>query len=192
MSYVSMLAEDRKTISYRPTLAKIAGSVTGAIFLQQVLFRWQTNGRKPFYKFSAPCDHPLYREGDSWQEELHFTRAELEGARAKVAIKRKKGEPMGEELVAYWVDMERKTWYSLNEPALENALIKQYVLRESSITYSGNPEIDNTEITTETTTEGEEPHAPASIDDLLPQDNLYRDGMTKAEVLQRTTGLSQE
>lgn len=39
------------------------------------------------------------------------------------------------------------------------------------------------EVTKERSNKREEAHAPASIDDLLPQDDLYRDGMTKAEYI---------
>jgi hypothetical protein len=181
MSYIDVIAEDRKLITYRPSWNLITGSVTASIFLQQVIYWWTNNGRKPFYKFAAPCPHESYREGDSWQEELGFTRSEFDGARAKVATKRRKGEPMGEELVSFWIDQSRKTWYTLNEVAVENALSQHYLSQESRISQSGIPEIHNTKTTTKTTTE--RVHAPASIDDLLPQDDLYRDGMTKAEYI---------
>jgi hypothetical protein len=45
----------------------------GALFVQSIE-RWFGSSKykaKGFYKFSAPCQkHPLYREGDSWSEEL--------------------------------------------------------------------------------------------------------------------------
>jgi hypothetical protein len=63
---------------------------------------------------------------------------------------------------------------------------------ESSISENSKPEqlknYQPKELTTERSNnekKGQAPtHAPASIDDLLPQDDLYRDGMTKAEYIE--------
>ncbi len=61
-----------RVIAYRPALVTLAGSPTASLFLIQVAYWWFVMGRKPFYKFNAPCSHALYRAGDSWQEELGY------------------------------------------------------------------------------------------------------------------------
>jgi hypothetical protein len=58
-------------IPYRPCWNLLTGSPLASILLQQIAFRWQRHGRKPFYKYAAPCDST--RLGESWQEELGFS-----------------------------------------------------------------------------------------------------------------------
>jgi hypothetical protein len=97
---LKLLSEDQLSISYRPALARLVGSVTGAILLQQVVHRWFAHGRKPFYKFKLPCRHKEYRPGDAWCEELAFTRHEFDGALAVIGTKVTKGGNKA-DLMAY-------------------------------------------------------------------------------------------
>jgi hypothetical protein len=110
---LKLLSEGQRMISYRPSWNEITGSVNATIFLQQVLYRWEGT-RSPFYKFSGPCKHRFYRPGDSWQEELGFSRRELETARKKVGVVTR-GELSPVAFVSYWYDISRRTWYALNE-----------------------------------------------------------------------------
>lgn len=132
---LEMLDEDRKVISYRPRFVQIAGSVTAAILLQQVYHRWKAQKRRPFYKFTRPCAHPLYREGDSWCEELKFSRREFDTARSKIGVRvgcQAEGaeEALREGIVLYWQDARRRTWYWLNAPLLLERLEEVYGDRE--------------------------------------------------------------
>lgn len=130
MSFAEILAEDRNVISYRRRLNYITGSVTATILLQQIIHRASTNGYKPFYKFRSPCEHSLYREGDSWVEELGFTPREFDGALHRIGTKItkdvKKKEILESDdtkaLVIYWTDANRVTWYQLNERLLGDIL----------------------------------------------------------------------
>jgi hypothetical protein len=111
------LYHDFKTIAYRPELRAITNSVTATILLQQVFFRWVNNDSKPFYKFKEPCNHKLYKPGDSWCEELGFSRAEFDtawNALATIGIASKK------------TNMERLTYYTLNESAFDDAVSAVY------------------------------------------------------------------
>jgi DnaD/phage-associated family protein len=126
---LKLLADDRRSITYRPRLNRVTGSVNATILFQQVLFRWEHNEGKPFYKFAAPAkDSKHYREGDSWQEEIGFTRGEFEGARKKIATAVEKGqskdELLKEHAIVYWRDHQNLTWYDLN-PALIEAMIAE-------------------------------------------------------------------
>lgn len=122
---LALIGDDKAMISYRPSWNNLTGSVNATIFLQQVLYRWLNQGRVPFYKFSAPCKHRYYRAGDSWQEELGFTRRELENARRRVSILTR-GNLLPTQLISYWYDIGRKTWYALNEPLLLDKLATIY------------------------------------------------------------------
>ena len=55
---------------YRKDLNAITGGVIGSIMLGQLIYWAAKNDYKPFYKFIQPCGHALYKEGDSWAEEL--------------------------------------------------------------------------------------------------------------------------
>jgi len=121
------------TLLYRPELRKITGSVNSAILLNQAIFRWVTNGSKEFYKFKEPCSHELYHNGDSWCEELGFSREEFDTALAKIGFK--KGTPPKnqvpqspeEALIIYYTDDLRLTRYSVNPALLEKLLNPLYL-----------------------------------------------------------------
>jgi len=172
---LAMLAEDQRAISYRPGFARLTGSVTAAILLQQIFYRFTRTG-KSFFKFRSPNSHKDYRQGDSWQEELEFSGCEFDAALAKIGTKIVKGmsksEPMAEKepefdekgrmlnldkLVIYWTDSNRCTWYWLNLGLLGNAIKSIYlgnsgksnylVIQESTITSNSEKRSKNTKST---------------------------------------------
>ena len=136
-------------VIYRPTISKITGSLTSAILLIRIMHYAKLKKNKDFYKFNGSCQHELYREGDSWQEDIGLTRHEFEGARKRIATRVKKGDNkaelmevfIGDELapiertVLYWRDKNNLVWYRFNED-----LYKAYLLKLA------NPEIATSEI----------------------------------------------
>lgn len=114
---LALIEDDTRRVSYRPSWNQFTGSVNATLLLQQIIYWWIKSKRRPFYKFNQPCDHPHYRTGDSWLEELGMGRSEFETARRKIAAKTR-GNVEGEALVSYWSDPERRTWYALNETAV--------------------------------------------------------------------------
>lgn len=115
---------------YRPMLTKITGSVTASILLERIrYYASQKSDSEAFYKFNGACEHERYREGDSWQEELGFSRSEFSTARKKIATRIMTGmsltehkalfDPDGnlhpvDHIVLYWNDSNNVTWYWLN------------------------------------------------------------------------------
>jgi hypothetical protein len=95
-----LLSEAEGAVSYRPQLARITGSVTAAILLQQIVYHWNAQGRTAFYKFKEPCDSPYYQAGQSWCEELAFTRHEFDGALGLIATKVTRGLKNGLSVAA--------------------------------------------------------------------------------------------
>lgn len=169
---IAILSEDKERISYRPRLNEITGSVIATILLQQMLYWWWKSGRQPFYKFATACSHPLYKAGDSWQEELGISRAEFETALKKIGRKinrhSSKTEALGDALVLYWVGFDRVTYYEINEALLaeklaeiysternagnshygsRNAGKSHYLMQDSSISYCENQALDRSETT---------------------------------------------
>jgi len=80
------IIEDKSLIIYRPRLNQITGSVLSSILLHQIIY-WAYKSNNLFYKFKEPCNHKLYKPGDSWTEELGFTRWENETALKKIEEK---------------------------------------------------------------------------------------------------------
>lgn len=161
--HLKVLADDRHKITYRPAFAKITGSVLGAILLQQVLFRFDANGGQKFYKFMQPCKHPKYKDDDSWTEELGFSRYELAAALKAIATKSTAGATKSElmavvepkfndkgnmenapNLVIYWTDSSRVTWFWLNAILLGNAVMQHYLGNAAKQNYLVIPQSNNT------------------------------------------------
>lgn len=106
----------------------LAGDARAALFLAQALFWWFAAGRRKYYKFNAPCSHPRYRPGDSWQEELRLTRTTLATARRRVAVRVRMSSEAeihtafaAGALMVYGTDESHLTWYMVNEMALAAA-----------------------------------------------------------------------
>ena len=120
----------------------------------------------------------MYREGDSWTEELGFTGSEFDTAIKSIGTKITKGVSREaalagtgiKSLVIYWTDSNRVTWYELNQSLFDmmtdplygdgpqqkanSGKLNYLVNNESKSTRkSRNPELHYTENTTEKTTE---------------------------------------
>jgi len=123
--YLDVLFNDKNLIIYRPELRQIAGSITAAILLNQIIYWWAKNGRKKFYKFKNKCTHEKYKDGDSWCEELGFSQKEFDNAIKKIGFKLGKTKNIidkDDAIVIYYRDREGLTWYSIQEELLENKL----------------------------------------------------------------------
>ena len=125
---LKIFANDQRMILYRPEWRTFTGSVTATILLQQILYRWDKNGRKPFYKFKEPCGHDLYRPGDSWTEELGFSKKEFDSALKRIGTKITQKEPgPTTSMVEYWTDINRVTFYNINPEILQAEINKLYI-----------------------------------------------------------------
>lgn len=170
---LQILADERNVIAYRPKLAMFLGSVTGAILLQQIFFRFAHHDNQEFYKFREACSHKLYKAGDSWCEELGFTTKQFDTALGIIGTKIEKGkskadvmkhEVTGDEfspsslpyLVVYWTDSNRITWYWLNRDLLGKCLKYIYLYKNPNGIYLKRAKraiTSITETTPQTTTE---------------------------------------
>src|SRR5215216_639606 len=133
-------------IPYQPALCFVLGDIYAAIFLQQIFYRFKGNQYRPFYKFIFPCTNEFYRKGDSWLEELVFTRRQIQRAINKVstrisATKKCKRQDRNEvlshtiadldetgkmansnALILYWFTRDHMTWWTVNTPLLLHTL----------------------------------------------------------------------
>lgn len=162
--------DDRKIIGYRPKLNAEVGSVLSTVVLCQAMY-WAQHFGNPFYKFIEPCKHSNYRKGDSWVEELGFTRHEFQFAIKRIGQKlsKKNAEIDYGVFIWYWTDMSRVTWYQVNwkrvnvafdavypvnpesgytkiqKVDIRNAEKRQYVNPESGFTYKEQRLPENTQ-----------------------------------------------
>lgn len=154
-----------RTLTYIPSLRDLTGSLLGAIMLKQIAYYWSANNEKPFYKFMQPCAHVLYREGDSWTEELNCTNEELQSALSTFAIKSVKGSDKTDLLnttaVVYWTNSDHVTLWQFNELTFVRLYEQAISGNPKYLDNSGNPKylinreprnIFNTDINTENTT----------------------------------------
>jgi predicted RNA-binding Zn-ribbon protein involved in translation (DUF1610 family) len=145
-----LLGGDSTAIPYRPELAKAVGSISAAVLLQQMVFNWNRNGQKAFYKFKGPCEHRLCKDGDSWLEEIGFTRSEFDTALKKIAVKKTQGVSMEQAYqanmpIVYWTAPSRVTYYDINLDALFALIAKAYnveLKQDSCFTKSDIPALD--------------------------------------------------
>lgn len=155
-------SREQYRIPYRPEFARLTGSVLSAILLQQILFRFEGKNYETFYKFIQPCNHDLYKKGDSWTEELAFTYSEFTTAMKYIGTKITKGvkkqdfmtidfaefNEVGKfinsnRLVLYWTDASRVTWYWLNIWLLASALKHELLGNSKMSNYLENEGLSN-------------------------------------------------
>ena len=154
----SIIAEDKNLITYRPKLNKVTGSVTATILLQQMM-HWSRLNNNKFYKFTDKCSHKLYKDGDSWCEELGFTKHEFTTALKRIGFKLGKTKNKINKLdalIIYYTDSTHLTYYSVNWNKVNKLLDDLYSLNTDSAISKENKQsaiTSNTEITTETTKE---------------------------------------
>jgi len=115
-------------IKYNPTLRAEFGS-QNAVLLFDRLEYWFERKKNQFYKFIEPCDHPLCREGDTWKEELGFSKKVFRTAFDKIGIRyksktefEKESDPFKGKLFAYYQDRQTKKTIFVRNNSLLNLL----------------------------------------------------------------------
>jgi hypothetical protein len=159
---LNILAEDKAIIAYRPRFSALTDSSLASILLQQMIYWWNKSDCKPFYKFRSECSHKLYKDGDSWCEDLVWNTSEFDGALKVIGTKITKGISKTDVLnteypertpedtdetycvkfeqalrcvVIYWTDSNRLTWYQVNETLLGKFLSAIYLDKSQGLRY---------------------------------------------------------
>jgi hypothetical protein len=127
-------------VAYNPTLSHKFGSTIAAAIFQRFEYwadkmKTRQDGQGAFYKFIDSCQHPCYKPGDSWCEELGISRKVFRNHFAKIgrAYKSKsdflkKDDPFDGKYFAYYQDCKtNKTIFVRNHPLLQEfyAQLKQ-------------------------------------------------------------------
>ena len=152
MSDVLEMLSTMRTMVYRPMLNDGTGSVNATLLLNQILYFWMSNGKKPFYMFMEPAEkNPMYREGASWTEIMGFGSFEFRSALEKIARKSPAGGVQhtlyaSEETrpVIFWTDRARLTWYDVDEAALSRLVNRVLLNAKTAPSKTRKPRLDNT------------------------------------------------
>lgn len=117
-----IIANDKNIIPYRKELNLITGGALESIFLAQLLYWYEQSGGE-FYKFREPCEHELYKEGDSWTEELGFSIKIIDRI---IKVFKDKG------FLTTRTTIDRVTFYNLNIELINELLSEVYTSDEVS------------------------------------------------------------
>ena len=119
----------RNTVPYVKELQPLAYSVAGCILMQQLDY-WFERHTDGFYKFMEPSEHPRYRPGESWCEELGMSADEFRTAFDKIGIRYRSKSQFeqatdkfqGKFYCSYLDRRTNLTYYFRNHPLLDKAL----------------------------------------------------------------------
>lgn len=124
-----ILSLTRGSIPYVKEIRPLAHSMVGCVLMQQLDY-WFVDRPNGFYKFMAPCDHALYKPGDSWTEELGVSLDEYRtafdkiGTRwpSKTAFEAAADKFKGKFYCSYHDKRAQLTFYFRNHEVLDRAL----------------------------------------------------------------------
>lgn len=124
-----ILSIARGSIPYVKEIMPLAHSIPGCILMQQLDY-WFDNRPNGFYKFLSPCEHLLYKSGDSWSEELGMSMAEFRTAfdkigiryHSKTAFEAATDKFQGKFYCSYTDKRAQLTWYFRNHEVVDAEL----------------------------------------------------------------------
>lgn len=122
----------------------LTGSINSSILLNKIIQWWKNKKRTPFYKYKTKPENPKpYAKGLSWCDELGFTEDEFDWAFRRIGMAVGSSDHLekikmissmlplwdskhrlidSHHLVLCWRDIDRLTWFWLNEEFLLKAL----------------------------------------------------------------------
>ena len=117
-------------IKFYPGIKSSIGCEKATLILGRLEY-WFEKYKNGFYKFVEPCHHPLYREGDSWHEEIGFSRKifakafDLVGVRYKSkSAFMKAGDRFKGKLYASYHDRKTNQTYFVRNHGFASQFIK--------------------------------------------------------------------
>ncbi|MDA3733607.1 hypothetical protein PBV87_19235 [Niameybacter massiliensis] len=140
-----ILAKVSNVIPYYPGLNEITGSVTASILMMQLEYWFAKQEGGMFFKFTEPCEHDLYREGDSWLEELNFGKEEFKGAFNRIGkcyksksqfVNQKDGNLFEGKLYASYYDRQKRLTYYFRNNDFVDKILEEWISNKESIPIS--------------------------------------------------------
>ena len=134
-------------VKYHPRINKITGCQRSTLILSTLEYWFQ---KKPegFYKFIEPCSHRLYREGDSWTEELDCDRKSFAASFDKIAVRYKSRGAFNDaedkfqnRMYASYYDRNTNQTYFIRNHDLANEVLSGIISTRGK---ESKKEVDNT------------------------------------------------
>jgi hypothetical protein len=85
---MELLMKQAFFVKFAPQIKKLTGCSRSTEILGKLEY-WFSKYPDGFYKFIEPCSHKLYREGDSWTEELYCDRKSFSSSFDRIAVRYK-------------------------------------------------------------------------------------------------------
>ena len=114
----------QRKIAYMPALNPFTGGPEATLACIQLDWRFSTHP-SGYYKFLEPCKHPLYKNGDSWTEELGFTKHGFKTAFNKIGVRYKSRSEFAK--------IQHESYQSL--PSSGQAMIDNIIKSLCNVTY---------------------------------------------------------
>lgn len=119
-----------KKLRYYPELNKISGGITSTLVMLQLEYWFEKIEGNTFFKFLEPCQDNHYKVGDSWCEELGFSKGEFRTAFGKIGKVYKSKKEFNESqdkfdgklYLSYFDRIKRLTFYMRNEELVNEYL----------------------------------------------------------------------
>ncbi|MGC8483738.1 MAG: hypothetical protein ACP5OE_08870, partial [Thermodesulfobium sp.] len=126
-------------IKFYPGIKSTIGCEKATLILGRLEY-WFEKYAHGFYKFAEPCSHPLYREGDSWAEEIGFPRKifarafDLIGVRykSKSAFLKAKDKFQGKLYASYHDRKTNQTYFIRNHDFASQFIKSLFAIKSSS------------------------------------------------------------
>ncbi|MEN8236896.1 MAG: hypothetical protein ABFQ95_05075 [Pseudomonadota bacterium] len=137
-------------VKYYPELKTATGSEKTAILIDRLEY-WFALKPDGFYKFFEPCDHPCYRKGDSWLEEISLNRRAFTrvfshvGTRypSKTAFFATKDKFQGKLYALYYERTRNQTHFLRNHEVANAFITKAFAIdAEENLEPSQEPHFD--------------------------------------------------
>ena len=140
-------------VPYYKNLNNYTGGVIASILMTQLEYWFSKMDGEKFFKFLEPCERMDYKQGDSWVEELGFSKYEFRTAFAKIGKTYKsKNEYLssqdqfeGKLYLSYHDRVERRTYYIRNHEKVDE-ILDQWISEKSIKSISGDGESQPLEI----------------------------------------------
>lgn len=119
-----------KKLRYYPELNQVTGGINATLLMLQLEYWFEKSGGNAFFKFLEPCEDMNYREGDSWVEELGFSKGEFRTAFGKIGkvykskkeFNESKDKFEGKLYLSYFDRIKRLTFYMRNTAVVEECM----------------------------------------------------------------------
>lgn len=180
-------------IKFYPGIQVYTGSDKAALILGRMEF-WFSKYHSGFYKFLEPCNHKLYREGDSWSEEVGFSRKVFNRAFDLIGVRYKSKssfqtakEPFQGKLYASYQDRKTNRTYFVRNHAFASEFFEKVFHSPKS---SSKTSVSLDQLSASTTNPASEDEGAPHVSKCRSRDVHFGRSYTNSLIHKKTTSLN--